>query len=46
VLMTRPDHAARCVTDLIDHVILETHKLYTGTDMEGRCMQLHVALAQ
>ena len=38
VLMTRSDHAVRCVTDLIDHMILETHFFYKGTDMEDRCM--------
>ena len=35
---TRSDHAVRCVTDLIDHMILETQVLYKGTDMEDRCM--------
>ena len=38
VLMTRSDHAVGCVTDLIDHMILETHFFYKGTDMEDRCM--------
>jgi hypothetical protein len=46
VLMTRSDHAVRCVTDLIDHMILETQKLYKGTGMEDRCMLFHDALAQ
>jgi hypothetical protein len=43
---TRSDHAVRCVTDLIDHMILETQKLYKSTDMKGRSMLFHVALAQ
>jgi hypothetical protein len=43
---TRSDHAVRCVTDLIDHMILETQMLYKGTDMEDRRMLLHDALAQ
>ena len=43
---TRSDRAVRCVTDLIDHMILEAQKLYKGTDMEERCMLLHDALAQ
>jgi hypothetical protein len=46
VLMTRSDHTVRCVTDLIDHMILETQKLYKATDMEGRCMLFHDALSQ
>jgi len=36
-LMTRSDHAVRCVTDLVDHMILETQKLYKGTDMCFNC---------
>jgi hypothetical protein len=40
------DHAVRCVTDLIDHMILETQKLYKSTDMKDRCMLFHDALAQ
>jgi hypothetical protein len=43
---TRPDHAVRCVTDLIDHMALEAQKLYKSTDMKDRCMLLHDALAQ
>jgi hypothetical protein len=46
VLMTRSDHAVRCMTDLFDHIILEPQKFYKGTDMEGRCMLFHDALAQ
>jgi hypothetical protein len=46
VLITRSFHAVRCVTDLIDHMILETQKLFKGADMEGRCMILHDALPQ
>jgi hypothetical protein len=42
----RSDHAVRCVTDLIDHMILEIHKLYKSTDMKNRFMLLHDALAQ
>jgi hypothetical protein len=44
--MTRSDHAVRCVTDLIDRMILETQKLYKSTDMEDMCMLFHDALAQ
>ena len=40
------DHAVRCVTDLIDHMILETQKLYKSTEMKDRCMLLHDSLAQ
>ena len=40
------DHAVRCVTDLIDHMVLETQKLYKSTDMKDRSMLLHDALAQ
>ena len=40
-LMTRSEHAVRCVADLIDHMILETQKLLQGTDMEDRFMLLH-----
>ena len=40
------DHAVRCVTDLIGHMILETQKLYKSTDMKDRCMLFHDALAQ
>jgi hypothetical protein len=43
---TRSDHSVRCVTDLIDHMILETQKLYKSTDMKDRCMLFHDALAQ
>ena len=43
---TRSDHAVSCVTDLIDYMILETQKLYKGTDMKDRCMLLHDTLAQ
>jgi hypothetical protein len=43
---TRSDHAVRCETDLIDHMILETQKLYKSTDMKGRYMLFHHALAQ
>ena len=43
---TRSDHAVRCVTDLIDHMILETQKSYKSTVMKDRCMLLHDALAQ
>ena len=46
VLMTRSDHAVRCVTDLIDHMVLETQKLYKSMDMKDRSMLLHDALAQ
>ena len=42
----RSDHAVRCVTDLIGHMILEIQKLYTSTGMKDRCMLLHDALAQ
>jgi len=43
---TRSDYAARCVTDLIDRMILETQKLYKSTDMKDRCILFHDALAQ
>ena len=43
---TRSDHAVRSLTDLIDHMILEAQKLYKSTDMKGRCMLFHDALAQ
>jgi hypothetical protein len=43
---TRSDHAVRCETDLIDHMILETQKFYKSTDMKDRCMLFHDALAQ
>ena len=43
---TRSGRSVRCVTDLIDYMILETQKLYKSTDMKGRCMLLHDALAQ
>ena len=46
VLMTRSERAVRCVTDLIDHMIIETIKLYKGTDMEDRVTLFHDALAQ
>ena len=36
LLMTRSGHAVRCVTDLIDHMVLETQKLYKSTDMKDR----------
>ena len=42
----RSDHAVRCVADLIDHMILETQKLYKSTDMKGRCMLFHDTPAQ
>jgi hypothetical protein len=42
---TRSDHAVRCETDLIDHMILETQK-HKSTDMKDRYMLLHHALAQ
>ena len=43
---TRSDHAVRCVADLIDHMIIETIKLYKGTDMEHKVTLFHDALAQ
>ena len=43
---TRPDHAVRCVTDLIDIMTLEIQKLYKSTDIKNRCILLHDALAQ
>ena len=35
-----------CVTDQIDHMITESKKIYAGTDMEGRFLMFHDALAQ
>jgi hypothetical protein len=40
------DHAVSCLADLIDHMILETQKLFKGTDMEDRSLLFHDALAQ
>ena len=45
-LWTRTEpKAVRCVTDLIDHMITESVKLYKGTDMENKFMMFHDALA-
>lgn len=37
--------ALRCVTDLIDHMIEESKKLYAGTDMQDKFMIFHDALS-
>ena len=44
-LWTRTEpKAVWCVTDLIDHMIAESVKLYKGTDMEDKFMMFHNAL--
>ena len=34
------------MTDLIDHIITESKKIYAGTDIEGRFLMFHDALSQ
>ena len=45
-LNRRSEDAKVCVTDLIDHMITESKKIYAGTDMEDRFLMFHDALAQ
>ena len=45
-LNRRSEDAKVCVTDLIDHMITESNKIYAGTDMEDRFLMFHDALAQ
>jgi len=42
----RSEDAKVCVTDQIDHMTAESEKIYAGTDMEGRFLMFHDALAQ
>jgi len=35
-----------CLTDLIDHMTTESKKIYAASDMEGRFLMFHDALAQ
>ena len=44
-LNRRSEDAKVCVTDLIDHMITESNKIYAGTDMEDRFLMFHDALA-
>ena len=44
-LNRRSVDAKVCVTDLSDNMITESKKLYAGTDMEGRFLVFHGALA-
>ena len=34
------------MTDLIDHMITESKKIYAGTDIEDRFLMFHDALSQ
>ncbi len=45
-LLTRTEpKAVRCVKDLIDHIIIESVKMYESTDMEDKFMMFHDALS-
>ena len=45
-LLTRTEpKAVRCVKDLIDHIIIESVKLYESTDMEDKFTMFHDALS-
>jgi len=45
VLTTRSQSACRCVTELIDHMVIESKKAYVGTDREGDFLIYHDALS-
>lgn len=45
VLKNRSKRPIRCVTDLVDHMILESKKIYVGTPQEHTFLMFHDALS-